>query len=87
MSDASIFQGDRIREAGEYFCSLVAAGGEVDEDTQQLMSAFRAMAWAVEQLREHPGNEQTQRRLIQECPAIACHLLDKRCAALWNKTE
>lgn len=87
MSDEGVFRGDRICETGEYLCRMVAHSGEVDGDTQQLMSAFQAMAWVVERLREQPEAKQMQHRLTQECTAIACRLLDKGCAALSNQRE
>lgn len=87
MSDEVVFQGKQIFETAEYFCSVVGDGGEVDADTQQLMSALRAMAWVIGQLCEVPQNQEIQHRLGQECAAIACHLLDKRCAGISDQRE
>jgi hypothetical protein len=87
MSGKNIFQADRVWETAEYLRHVVGDGWKPDKDTHQLMSTLCTMAWTVQQLDNGSKHDEIRRRLIQECTAVACHLLDKKCEMLSSKDK
>jgi pentatricopeptide repeat protein len=88
MNHSDVFQMGQVCEAADYFCEMVASGCSPNKDINQLMSALRTMAWVLEQLNTGSRDDaEVKHRLTQECTAVACHLLDRKCEMLTNRSN
>ena len=66
-----------LNKSSKYFAKITLKYCAITEDLQQLLSLFRMMAWAAEQLKNKPRCKKIRDEMVRELTITVCYLLDK----------
>ena len=64
---AELFEGKDVYGTADYLCRVVSSSCAPNKDVDCLMSAFRTMAWAIQQFNQRANPDEIKHRLRLEC--------------------